>query len=155
MKRIVRYGMLLLIVSVICLLLLGLNAQNTYAYEEETLQQDARTAEKAAAIKAAHEAIEALPPFPEITEAHRPAVEEARRLTDIAIEEYGANWWEMCIRRALLEMIEVKMEKFIDEEALPGEERPLPPTGGLPTLAVLGTMLTGTGVLMAKFSKKR
>lgn len=154
MHKIIRFGIALIFVSVFCLMLLALNAQDVYAYEEETSQQEAKAAEKADAIKAAHDAIEALPEFPEITEEHRAAVEEARRLTDIAIEEYGATWWEMCIRSALLEMIEVKLDKFVDDDVadLPQERQPLPPTGGLPAMALLGTLLTGTGLLLRRCS---
>ncbi len=147
MRRIIRYGMQVGVVMAICVSLVALSAQPVYAYEH---------AEKEAAIERAHEAIEALPDFPDITAEHRPQVEEARRLTDIAIEEYGANWWEMCIRRALLEMIEDKLDRFVDEDevALPEEEQPLPPTGGFAAPLVLGLMMTGSGMLLARRSRK-
>ena len=144
MKIFVRHGLHIVVILVICLSLIALSSQLVYANED---------AEKAAAIQAAKDAIDALPEFPEISNEHRPAVEEARRLADIAMTEYGATRFELCLRIVLLEMIEEKLEKFVDEEE-PDEVMPLPPTGGTFALPLLGILLTGAGLFIARNGKK-
>ncbi len=139
MRRIVRYGMQFVFIMAICVSLVALSAQPVYASED---------AEKEAAIERAHEAINALPDFPDITAEHRPQVEEARRLVDAAYEA-GATRVDMCVKGALLRMIEDKLDLFVDDEI------PLPPTGGFATPLVLGLMLTGSGVLLTWHSKRQ
>jgi len=141
MKRVLKYGLQVALVMAICVALVGLSVQPVYAYED---------AEKEAAIERAHEAIEALPDFPDIGAEHRPQVEEARRLVDAAYEA-GATRVDMCVLGAMLRMIEDKLDMFVDEEE---DEVPLPPTGGIATPLVLGLLLTGSGVLLAKQSRK-
>lgn len=128
------------VVLVACLFLIALSSQLVYANDD---------AEKAAAIQAAKDAIDALPEFPEISNEHRPAVERARRLADIAMTEYGATRFELCLRIVLLEMIEEKLEKFVPDD----DVMPLPPTGGTSALPLLGIMLTGAGLFLARTGK--
>ncbi len=142
MRRIGRYGMQVILVMAICISLVALSVQPVYAYED---------AEKEAAIERAHEAIDALPDFPDITAEHRPQVEEARRLVDAAYEA-GATRVDMCVKGAMLRMIEDKLDQFVDEEEV---DVALPPTGGFAAPLVLGLMLTGSGVLLARHSRKR
>ncbi len=142
MRRIAGYGLQVFVVIAICLSLVALNAQPAYANGD---------AEKQAAIERAHEAIDALPDFPDITAEHRPKVEEARRLVDAAYEA-GATRLDLCIKVVELEMIEEKLDKFVDEE----EDVALPPTGGfaIPLGFVAGLILTGSGVALARRSRK-
>ena len=142
MRRIIRYGMQATFVLTICLALIALSAQPAEANDN---------AEKQAAIERAHEAIDALPDFPDIGAEHRPQVEEARRLVDAAYEA-GATRVDMCVRGARLRMIEDKLDKFVDEEE---DEVALPPTGGFAAPLVLGLLLTGSGVLLAKHSREQ
>jgi len=58
----------------------------------------------------------------------------------------------MCVRGARLRMIEDKLDMFVDEEE---DEVALPPTGGFATTLVLGLLLTGSGVLLAKHSREQ
>jgi len=143
MRKIVRYGMQVVVVMAICLSLVALNTQPVYANED---------AEKEAAIERAHEAIEALPDFPDITAEHRPQVEEARRLVDAAYEA-GATRQDMCLKGVLLEMMEEKLDKFVDEEEEDAALPALPATGGFATSLLIGLMLTGSGVLLARHSR--
>jgi len=142
MRRIAGYGLQVFVVIAICLSLVALNAQPAYANGD---------AEKQAAIERAHEAIDALPDFPDITAEHRPQVEEARRLVDAAYEA-GATRLDLCIKVVELEMIEEKLDKFVDEE----EDVALPPTGGfaIPLGFAAGLILTGSGVALARRSRK-
>jgi len=142
MRRIAGYGLQVFVVIAICLSLVALNAQPAYANGD---------AEKQAAIERAHEAIDALPDFPDITAEHRPKVEEARRLVDAAYEA-GATRLDLCIKVVELEMIEEKLDKFVDEE----EDVALPPTGGfaIPLGFAAGLILTGSGVALARRSRK-
>ena len=144
MKRMPRYGMQVTFVLTVCLALLVMSVQPVYAYEHT---------EKQAAIERAHEAIDALPEFPDIGPEHRAQVEEARRLVDAAYEA-GATRLDLCIKGVLLEMIEEKLEKFVPDD---DDVMPLPPTGGLaiPLGFVTGLILTGSGVLWARHSRKQ
>jgi len=141
MRIFVKHGLHMVVILVICLSLIALSSQLVYANGD---------ADKAAAIQAAKDAVDALPEFPEISNEHRPAVEEARRLADIAMTEYGATRFELCLRIVLLEMIEEKLEKFVPDD----DVMPLPPTGGTSALPLLGIMITGAGLFLARTGKK-
>jgi len=124
--------------------------------------------ERLEAIYAARDAIDAIPPPAQITEEHRELIEEARRLTDIAIEDYGATDFELCYRYKILEEAEKRLperepEPEPEPEPVPEPEpepdpkpepapRPTPPTGGTSAAIISGLLLTGTGLM---FLRKR
>ncbi len=236
MKKLVRYGLLLLVVSLIGLSLLAIGAQTVHANEEQeaALQEEQVTAEaKAAAIKAANEAIRRLPdpkniiayersfiqevavalslietareehgavdsdfinlaklyeaertvfkflaikaaqdaidlipPKSQITEADRAAIEEARRLTDIAIYEHGATAFDICWRYDVLGRAEDEIgePEEIEEEPAPApvpepkpkpdERQPTPPTGGIAVSVVAGLSIIGAGLVFMSRRRK-
>jgi hypothetical protein len=226
MKKLVRYGLLLFIVSMIGLSIFLIGTQVVYANVEAETEEAYTPAEKAAAIKAANDeilripridylasdyvitaeqraiidkvaevralvdlvkeeydaedsdflnldrlidaekkvgkilaviaardAIDAIPEIPDgekLTDEYRAAVEKARQLVDIAMQEHGATYFDICWRYHALE----DAEKRIDEEpepepepVKPDDRRPTPPTGGLPTFVAMGVLLSGAGLL--------
>jgi len=111
----------------------------------EKLQAVKDQVEKRKAIFAARDAIDLIPPPGTVTEEDRELVEEARRLVNIAIEEYGATDFDLCWRLFKLE----KAEERVDEKPAPDPEDPddpLPPTGAMVTSIVSGLLLLGTGL---------
>ena len=100
------------------------------------------------AIFAARDAIDLIPPPGTITEEDRDVIEEARRLVNIAIEDYGATDFDLCWRLRKLEI----SEERVDEKPVPAPEDPddpedpLPPTGAMVTSIVSGLLLLGTGL---------
>ena len=119
------------------------------AVQAQTVDQAQFELQKDAAVKAAREAIQKLPPFPEISNEHRAAVAEARRLADIAMLQYGASRHDICSSYAYLEMVEQKLDLFVPQG------QALPSTGGVHSLLALGAMLTATGLLFALTGKKK
>jgi len=94
MKKLVRYGLLLLVVSLIGFSILILSSQVSYAnVDEASIQLGFTPAEKAAAISVANDAIRRLP-NPEMIVAYEQAfIDEAARafvLVHKAKEEFGA-----------------------------------------------------------------
>ncbi len=122
--------------------------------------------EKRSAIQDAKDAIDAIPPPAQITEEDRDVIEEARRLTDLAVEEYGATDFDLCWRLRTLEKAEERLDEEPDPEPEPvpepepdpepepapdpdpePDDDPLPPTGAMTTTIVSGLVLTGAGLL--------
>jgi len=108
--------------------------------------------EKMDAIQAARDAIDKIPPPLQITEEHRNIIEEARRLTAIAMEQYGATYFDLCWRYKVLEDAEDRLDDVDDPDPEPD---PLPPTGAMSTTIVSGLLLTGTGLLLWGKRKNR
>ncbi len=224
MKRLVRYGLLLLVVSLIGLSILLIGAPVSFANEEAVLTNETYTpAEQAAAIKAANDAIkkiphpsmivsyeqyyidlvanafalveiardefdaqdsdfedlnhlylaeqrvlrmfavkdaqdaiDLIPPKDQITEDHREIIKEARRLVDIAMNDFGATAFEICWRYDRLKEAEGALpeeeepEPEPKPEPKPDDRRPTPPTGGLSGVITLGVLLSGAGLLVAR-----
>ncbi|HSW36710.1 MAG TPA: hypothetical protein VLH18_08935 [Candidatus Limnocylindrales bacterium] len=112
------------------------------------------------AIHFAKEAVRALPPREELTPADRPAVVEARRLVNIAIEEHGVTPFELCWPYDALIDAEDQMDEFEPEPEpapVPEVRQPTPPTGGLSGLLPAGSLLlfSGTVTLIFKQRKRR
>lgn len=235
MKKLVRYGLLLLVVSLIGLSLLAIGAQTVYANEEQeaALQEQIAAEAKAAAIKAANEAIrwlpnpqdivayersfiqevavalslvetarvdhgavdsdfinlaklyeaerkvlkflaikaakdaiDLIPPKSLITEADRAVIEEARRLTDIAIYEHGATAFDICWRYDVLGRAEDEIgepEEVEEEEepapapappVKPDDRKPTPPTGGIAVSVAAGFSILGAGLVFVSRRRK-
>jgi hypothetical protein len=115
---------------------------------------------KLLAVRAAQDAIDALPPISLITEEDRAAVEEARRLVDIAMVVHGATRFDICWRLDLLIDIEDKFDDVEPEPEptpppKPDDRIPTPPTGGMPGLIAMGLLLSGAGMLFVKQRKGR
>ncbi len=121
-------------------------------------------AEKFLAIKAARDAIDVISLYAEYTDEYREAVKEARRLVDIAMNEYGATYVDICWRYDKLLIAEKKVE---DEEPEPEPEpepkpepvkpkpRPTPPTGGALLWVSTGFALCAAGSVFIKCGKHR
>ena len=234
MKKLVRYGLLLLVVSLIGLSLLTVGAQTVYANEEqeaaikEQIAADAkaaaikaaddairwlpnpqnivayeksfiqevavalslvetarvdhgavdsdfinlaklyeaeRTVLKFLAIKAAQDAIDLIPPKSLITEADRAVIEEARRLTNIAIYEHGATALDICWRYDDLGRAEDQIgepEEVEEEEepapapvpVKPDDRQPTPPTGGIAVSAAAGISILVAGLTFMSRRRK-
>jgi hypothetical protein len=232
MKKLVRYGLLLLVVSLIGLSLLAIGAQTVYANEEQEaaleeliaaeakaaaikaaneairrlpdpqniiayersfiqevavalslvetakeehgavdsdfinlakLYEAERTVLKFLAIKAAQDAIDLIPPKSLITEADRATIEEARRLTDIAIYEHGATAFDICWRYDVLGRAEDEIGEPEEEEeepepapvpVKPDERQPTPPTGGIAVSVVAGLSILGAGLVFMSRRRK-
>jgi hypothetical protein len=121
---------------------------------------------KMLAIREAQNAIDMIPPASHITEEHRPLIEEARRLTRIAMEVYGATEFDICWRYDVLKGAEEKVGEKEEPEPEPEPEpqpepkpapkpTPTPPTGGVVFSIVTGLGLCATGILFAGNFKKR
>ena len=137
----------------------------------ERLEAAEKMQEKRHAIDAARAAIDRIPPQHQITEQHRAIIEEARRLTEIAIEQYGATWLDICWRYKELVDAEERVEDpypvpvpdpvddpdvdpDIDPDVDP-EPEPLPPTGAITTSIITGLALTGAGLMFLGKRKRR
>lgn len=119
---------------------------------------------KLLAIKAAKDAIDAIPPLPELIEQDRELIERARMLVDVAMQQHGATYFEICWRYDALKAAEVKIDDLDEPEPLPepvpqpdepvppNGPLPTPPTGGLTATIIAGLLLSGAGLL---FMRKR
>jgi len=129
-------------------------AKNTYGATDddfadlEKLEAVKERVEKRKAIFAARDAIDLIPPPGTITEEDRDVIEEARRLVNIAVEEYGATDFDLCWRLRKLE---------ISEDRLPEDppDDPLPPTEAMATTIISGLLLTGAGLFFLVKRKGR
>ncbi|MDW7739727.1 MAG: hypothetical protein SCJ97_06685 [Bacillota bacterium] len=116
---------------------------------------------KLLAIKAAQNAIAALPPLSEITEEHRAAVAEARALVDIAMVEYGATRFDICWFLDALQDAEDKLGEEPEPtptptpKPKPDDRVPTPPTGGLYGAFAIGVMLAVSGFMFTRRRKGR
>ena len=118
---------------------------------------------KLLAIQAARNAVDLIPPLDQITEADRETIEEARRLVDYAMQEYGATRFQICWRYDYLQDAEDKLPEEIEPEPEPEPEPkpkpddrvPTPPTGGLSGLVVLGAVLSGAGFYFINMRNSR
>jgi hypothetical protein len=229
MNKLVRYGLLLLVVTLICFSILTLTPRISYAnVDEAQLSLTYTPAEKAAAIAAANDAIRRLPdpeliisyeqsyindaakafvlvqkakeefdavdadfpelaklyaveqrvykmlaireaqqaidlipPASEITEEDWPLIIEARRLTQIAMEVYGATEFDICWRYDKLKEAEKKIEPRPEPEPEPPKPEPkpapkpapTPPTGGALASVSAGLALCFTGALFIRRRK--
>jgi hypothetical protein len=105
------------------------------------------------AIQNARNAIDLIPPLDQITEADREAIEEARRLVDYAMQEYGATRFQICWRYDYLQDAEDKLPEEVEPEPepepkpkpKPDDRVPTPPTGGISGLVAIGAVLSGAG----------
>ena len=111
--------------------------------------------EKISAIQAARDAIDKIPPPLQITEEHRDIIEEARRLTDIAMVQYGATYFDLCWRYKVLEDAEERIDDVEPKPEPEPEPDPLPPTGAMSTTIISGLLLTGAGLLLWGKRKNR
>ncbi len=105
---------------------------------------------KFAAIQTARDAIDRIPPTAEITSADRGKITEARRLVDLAMQQYGASAFDICWRYDVLAAAEKAANL---SGALSGTA--LPATGAIDAAALAGTLLTGTGVLIGIKSRRK
>jgi len=127
----------------------------------DRLEAAEKQLEKTEAIEAARDAIDKIPPPAQITEAHRSIIEEARRLTDIAKEDYGATRLDLCWRYEALVDAEERLEEAEPEpDPVPDPDPdpdpdPLPPTGALTTTVVSGLLMAGAGLLFLGKRKNR
>jgi hypothetical protein len=106
---------------------------------------------KLLAIQTARDAIDLIPPLDQITEADRETIEEARRLVDYAMQEYGATRFQICWRYDYLQDAEDKLPEEVEPEPQPKPEPPkddrvsTPRTGGISGLVAFGAVLSGIG----------
>jgi len=115
-------------------------------------------AEKFLAIKAARDAIDAISLYAVSSDEYREAVKEARRLVDIAMNEYGATYVDICWRLDALLIAEKKLEEEPEPEpepepkppTKPDDRRPTPPTGGFSVALAVGLIASGAGMLLIK-----
>jgi len=114
---------------------------------------------KMLAIRDAQNAIDLIPPIEQITEEHRPLIEEARRLTRIAMEVYGATAFDICWRYDVLKGAEEKIGEKEEPEPEPEPQpapkpepkpTPTPPTGGAIVSLSAGLGLTAAGIFFAR-----
>ncbi len=224
MKKLVRYGLLLLVVSLIGLAILLIGAPVVLANEEAVTNEEYTPAEKAAAIKAANDAIkriphpslivsyeqsyvdevarafalveiakeeygaedsdfpdlaslyeaelrvlkmyaiknaqdaiDLIPPKEQITSEHRGLIEDARRLVNIAMNDFGATPFDICWRYDKLQEAEDALPEEEEPEPeqpkpepKPDDRVPTPPTGGISGLITLGIILSGAGLMAAR-----
>lgn len=114
-------------------------------------------AEKFLAIIAARDAIDAISLYAVNSDEYRKAVKEARRLVDIAMNEYGATYVDICWRYDALLIAEKKLEEEPEPEPepepkppKPDDRRPTPPTGGFSVALAVGLIASGAGMLLIK-----
>lgn len=123
---------------------------------------------KMLAIRDAQQAIDLIPPASHITEEHWPLIIEASRLTNIAMDVYGATAFDICWRYDKLK----EAEKKVDVEPVPEPEpapepeppkpepkpepkpTPTPPTGGALLSVSAGLALCTTGTVILKRRKQ-
>jgi len=119
-------------------------------------------AEKFLAIKAARDAIDAISLYAVSSDEYREAVKEARRLVDIAMNEFGATYVDICWRYDALLIAEKELEEDPEPEPepepkppKPDDRRPTPPTGGFSVALAVGLITSGAGMLLIKQRIKR
>jgi len=124
------------------------NAEDSdFMYLSKLLEAE-KKAEKLSAILAARNAIDEIEKYPVYSNEYKAAVKEARRLVEIAVEEYGATDFELCYRRLLLEEAEDKIAREPQPEPAPvDDQKPTPPTGSFPVGAIAGLLLSGSGII--------
>lgn len=103
-----------------------------------------------AAIQTARDAIDRIPPTAEITSADRATIAEARRLVDIAMQQYGASAFDICWRYDVLIAAEkaANITKVLSDTALPA-------TGAFDVASLIGTLLAGTGLLISVSMRRK
>jgi len=135
-------------------------AKNTYGATDddfadlEKLEAVKERVEIRKAIFAARDAIDLIPPPGTITEEDRDVIEEARRLVNIAVEDYGATDFDLCWRLRKL---------LISEDRLPDKlppdpddpDDPLPPTGAMAVTIISGLLVTAAGLFFLLKRKVR
>jgi len=104
-------------------------------------QAEAAT-EKEREIEELREKIDALPDRAAVTADDKPAIEDAIRMRDRLMAEYGITEYDICPKAAKLAALEGKVD-VDDVEALP-------PTGGVATPVAIGliSILAGAGLLI-------
>lgn len=118
-------------------------------------------AEKFLAIIAARNAIDAISLYAEYTDEYREAVQEARRLVDIAMNVYGATYVDICWRYDVLLIAEKKIEEEPEPEPPKPEPKPkpkpipTPPTGGALLSVSAGLVLCTAGIVFIRCRKLR
>jgi hypothetical protein len=113
---------------------------------------------KMLAIREAQQAIDLIPPVSEITEEHWPLIREASRLTNIAMEVYGATAFDICWRYDKLKEAEKRVEDEPEPEPPKPEPKPkpkpkptpTPPTGGAMLSVAAGLGLCAVGAMISK-----
>lgn len=104
------------------------------------------------AIRDAQLAIDKIPPADQITEEHWPLIIEARRLTRIAMEVYGATEFDLCWRYDRLKAAEEKVEDVPEPEPPKPKPEPrpipIPPTGGGLLSVFAGLALCAAGTVL-------
>ncbi len=114
---------------------------------------------KMLAIREAQQAIDLIPPAEQITEEHWPLIIEARRLTRIAMEVYGATYFDICWRYDKLLEAEEKVEDEPEPVPEPPKPKPkptpTPPTGGAILSVSAGLLLSAVGFLVSRQRKQR
>jgi len=118
---------------------------------------------KMLAIREAQQAIDLIPQAEYITEEHWPLIIEARRLTMIAMEVYGASEFDICWRYGKLKEAEKKVDDKPEPEPEPEPEtkpKPKPDPKPTPTPPTGGSLLSLSAVLVlftagAFFIKRR
>jgi len=116
---------------------------------------------KMLAIREAQQAIDLIPQAEYITEEHWPLIIEARRLTRIAMEVYGATEFDICWRYDKLRDAEKKVEDDPEPEPPKPEPKPepkptpTPPTGGALLSVSAGVALSAVGAIIFKRRKQR
>ena len=127
-----------------------------FLYLNKLIEAELR-AEKFLAIIAARDAIDVISLYAVSSDEYREAVKEARRLVDIAMNEYGATYVDICWRYDALLIAEKKLEDEPEPEPepepkppKPDDRRPTPPTGGFSVALAVGLIASGTGMLLIK-----
>ncbi len=116
---------------------------------------------KMLAIREAQQAIDLIPQAEYITEEHWPLIIEARRLTRIAMEVYGATEFDICWRYDKLRDAEKKVEDDPEPEPPKPEPKPepkptpTPPTGGALLSVSAGVVLSAVGAMIFRRRKQR
>lgn len=118
---------------------------------------------KMLAIREAQQAIDLIPQAEYITEEHWPLIIEARRLTRIAMEVYGATEFDICWRYDKLKDAEKKVEDEPEPEPPKPEPEPkpkpkptpTPPTGGALLSVSAGVALCAVGAVIFRHRKQR
>jgi hypothetical protein len=144
------------------------NLHESSFYNLDKLTAAENKVAKLLAIKAAKDAIDAIPPLPDLIEQDRELIERARMLVDVAMQQHGATYFEICWRYDALKAAEVKIDDLDEPEPLPepipqpvppdepvppNGPLPTPPTGGLTATIIAGLLLSGAGLLFMR--KKR
>ncbi len=116
---------------------------------------------KMLAIREAQQAIDLIPQAEYITEEHWPLIIEARRLTRIAMEVYGATEFDICWRYDKLRDAEKKVDDEPEPEPPKPEPKPkpkptpTPPTGGALLSVSAGVALCAVGAMIFRRRKQR